>query len=83
MGSDKNRQKRNTIIFTRDLSQIRSVFRYKMQNVLRGPDHIDNTAYLIGGLGDSQTEIAMVFNRLVDPAAIRQVTVNGISYTAE
>ena len=54
-----------------------------MQNVLRGPDHIDNTAYLIGGLGDSQTEIAMVFNRLVDPAAIRQVTVNGISYTAE
>ncbi len=51
--------------------------------VLSGPDHIDNTAYLIGGLGDSQTEIAMVFNRLVDPAAIRQVTVNGISYTAE
>ena len=50
--------------------------------VINGPDHIDNTAYFCGGLGPDQTEIAIVFNRLVNPADIWQVLVNGISCKA-
>ena len=51
--------------------------------VLSGPDNIDNTAYICGGLGAGKSELALVFNRLVSPADIRQVTVNGIGYTPE
>lgn len=51
--------------------------------VLSGPDNIDNTACICGGLGAGKSELALVFNRLVSPADIRQVTVNGIGYTPE
>ena len=44
--------------------------------------NVDNTAYLCMGLGAEDSEYALVFNRLVDPAAISCVRVNGIAYTA-
>ena len=44
--------------------------------------NVDNTAYLCMGLGAEDSEYALVFNRLVDPAAISCVRVNGIAYNA-
>ena len=40
----------------------------------------DNTAYLCGGCGDEQTEIMLLFNRLIDPSKIDYVEVNGLIY---
>lgn len=51
--------------------------------VLDVEGNIDNTAYLCGWMGDDSAETSLVFNRLVDPAAVSRVLVNGVSYTAE
>ena len=42
--------------------------------------NVDNTAYLCGGCGDEQTEIMLLFNRLIDPSKIDYVEVNGLIY---
>ena len=42
--------------------------------------NVDNTAYLCGGCGEAQTEIMLLFNRLIDPSKIDCVEVNGLIY---
>ncbi len=42
--------------------------------------HLDNTIYLCGGLGESGRDMTMVLNRLVDPAAVKCVRINGTEY---
>ena len=49
--------------------------------VLDKEGHIDNTSYLCGGLGEKQTDLAMNLNRLIDPAQVKSITVNGKVYT--
>lgn len=39
--------------------------------------YVDNTAYMCGGCGAAQTEIMLLFNRLIDPSKIDYVEVNG------
>ena len=43
--------------------------------------NIDNTSNLCGGTGENNTELMLIFNRLVDPAKISTITVNGIVYS--
>ncbi len=42
--------------------------------------YVDNTAYMCGGCGAAQTEIMLLFNRLIDPSKIDYVEVNGLIY---
>ena len=42
--------------------------------------YVDNTAYMCGGCGAAQTEIMLLFNRLIDPSKIEYVEVNGLIY---
>lgn len=42
--------------------------------------YVDNTAYMCGGCGAAQTEIMLLFNRLIDPSKIDSVEVNGLIY---
>ena len=42
--------------------------------------NVDNTAYMCGGCGAAQTEIMLLFNRLIDPSKIDYVEVNGLIY---
>ena len=42
--------------------------------------NVDNTAYMCGGCGAAQTEIMLLFNRLIDPSKIECVEVNGLIY---
>lgn len=42
--------------------------------------YVDNTAYMCGGCGAAQTEIMLLFNRLIDPSKIDYVEVNGLLY---
>ena len=42
--------------------------------------YVDNTAYMCGGCGAAQTEIMLLFNRLIDPSRIDYVEVNGLIY---
>ena len=42
--------------------------------------YVDNTAYMCGGCGAAQTEIMLLFNRLIDPSKIDYVEVNGLTY---
>ena len=42
--------------------------------------YVDNTAYMCGGCGAAQTEIMLMFNRLIDPSKIDYVEVNGLIY---
>ena len=42
--------------------------------------YVDNTAYMCGGCGEAQTEIMLLFNRLIDPSKIDYVEVNGLIY---
>lgn len=42
--------------------------------------YVDNTAYMCGGCGAAQTEIMLLFNRLIDPSKIDNVEVNGLIY---
>ena len=42
--------------------------------------YVDNTAYMCGGCGAAQTEIMLLFNRLIDPSRIDSVEVNGLIY---
>ena len=42
--------------------------------------NVDNTAYMCGGCGAAQTEIMLLFNRLIDPSKIDSVEVNGLIY---
>ncbi len=42
--------------------------------------NVDNTAYMCGGCGAAQTEIMLLFNRLINPSKIDYVEVNGLIY---
>lgn len=42
--------------------------------------NVDNTAYMCGGCGEAQTEILLLFNRLINPSNIEYVEVNGLIY---
>ena len=42
--------------------------------------YVDNTAYMCGGCVAAQTEIMLLFNRLIDPSKIECVEVNGLTY---
>ena len=42
--------------------------------------YVDNTAYMCGGCGAAQTEIMLLFNRLIAPSKIDYVEVNGLIY---
>ena len=42
--------------------------------------NVDNTAYMCGGCSAAQTEIMLLFNRLIDPSKIECVEVNGLTY---
>ena len=43
----------------------------------------NNTLYLCGGLGTSGQDISMVLNRLVDPAKVKYIRVDGVEYLPE
>lgn len=55
------------------ISDIISVFNMYEQKMY----HI---AYMGGGCGAAQTEIMLLFNRLIDPSKIEYVEVNGLIY---
>ena len=42
--------------------------------------YVDNTAYMCGGCGEAQTEIMLLFNRLINPSKIECVEVNDTVY---
>ncbi|MBQ3080569.1 MAG: hypothetical protein IJC48_11325 [Clostridia bacterium] len=44
---------------------------------------LNNNMYLCGALGNSQSDTAMVFNRLIDTQAVRLIRLNGIEYLPE
>ncbi len=44
---------------------------------------LDNTMYMCGGLGESFQDTSIVLNRLVDPAAVKCIRINGTIYLPE
>ena len=40
----------------------------------------DNTSYVLGRDGDAGSAYLCVFNRLVDPAAIASIQINGVTF---
>lgn len=44
---------------------------------------IDNSSYILGGVGEKYTNVTLNLNRLVDVDKVDYVTVNGITYTAD